>query len=273
MVLDNVFCSRSFREDLLIAFPILAGDQRYLRFIAYLLFGFCYNDDGHLLIPCILLATIEGESRNLKHHRYCGERFLEEVREKLLFGLRWGGWEPNPRTGEWQTRVVYEHGLPGWLIERTYQEQLCVISDGQDLVDLVTGQPVTSYQKLAQRNNEYDAATARLGKTTCDEQRRAMVYMNELPSNRFALLTKHLPTAREIILATQKRTPEQTADYRRMALNALLKFRAQPQAFYQPSQAGRSTRLFTPGSGLLQLPSAARLALTSAEGWVDLDLR
>ena len=51
-----------------------------------------------------------------------------------------------------------------------------------------------------------------------------------------------------------------------------IKFCTQPQPFYQPSHKGKGTRLFTSGSGLLQFPGPARFAVTSAVGWIDLDL-
>lgn len=269
MAFDVYACSESFRNDLLATIPALRNDPRYLRFVAYLLFGYSYDDDYNLMIPQNCLAAIEGKSKDLKDHCYCGKVFLEELREQILPCLHWGGWECDTY---WHVRIIINDGLPESLHIRADEERLYLASGGQDLVDLVTGRPITARLRTNLREAQSKAAKARLPTTVCEAQRSFMMYMNDLPGNQFTSLLDYRDKAFEIIMNTKKSNANQTAAYQRAVLNVFIKFCTQPQPFYQPSHKGKGTRLFTSGSGLLQFPGPARFAVTSAAGWIDLDL-
>ena len=165
--------SRDFRNALARELPGLADNCAYWRLTQHLLFGtFRDLDTGNLMIPCDLIAAMEG---TLATKNYSARKFLDAYRTTMLnFEVAEHVWHPDPHKSKY--RSVASLVLPRTIGDLVHAEQR---RKTDDRVWMSTGN--TWLRKHLGPIRAEQLAEARSRPSDCPQVQMLLDYMNSLP--------------------------------------------------------------------------------------------
>ena len=249
--------SRPFRDALAQALPRLADNRAHWRMTQHLLFGtFRDLDTGNLMIPCGLIAAIEGK---MADSNYSAKKFLDAYRSSVLnFQIADHVWHPDPQRSKY--RSVASLVLPEpvqSLVQAERRRKPDHNRKSDDRVWMSSGN--TWLRKHLGPIRAERLAEAQARPSDCPQVQMLLNYMNSLPSNRFTSALRHLEEATA--------AAENCADADNQ-LNILGAIQDHIQPFYRPAE--KCTRIFAVGASILGLHASLRKIMT--QDWTSMDL-
>ena len=280
--LARTTCSAPARRALLDRYPQAVGDAVLFRALAYLTFSSARDrDTGRLLIGASATEFIAGSPIYHSSTRTgafrSGEQVLEYVRDRVLPGFRWTGWDARRRC-----RLVMDDGIDPSVHALVIADLATPVRELERRVYLLTGETYSRRRRAAQQQSARDrAATVPAPSETAAYLVQRMNDAQAHPANAYAPLLRGMAEAKSAALATELRRADGEGDaayesrqqgVRRLHLATLRAIEDEPQPVYQPSRRARTDRIFPAGPSLLQVPKAIRGVLTDAARWTELDL-
>lgn len=262
--MHTITTTRKFRELALAKYPILGGNEPYLRFFHYLCFSeFFDQQTHHLVLPTKTIAErFYGGAYNGKFN---GRKVLEEFRDQVLPSLVWTDYQHGHGTpGKAKARTISDLGFDPEMMEALHREWLDV---SEDRVNFVTGADYLRedrYRDARQATAEYKAEVAQLSLNAT--QAKVLDYLGRLHAGH--LFLRKLGENKDAIEAAIGLLKPHVQVIRRRILPAI---RRNPNVYYLPSGNGRTCRLSAGGDSIVGLKKEVRKAAT--KGWVECDLR
>lgn len=272
-----LYCSKACRDRIFAVYPGLQRYERRRRFFVYLLLSrMVKSRDGEtrgILISRECLAHIEGKTKELRGHRYCGLETIDEYREHTnhLFEFE------DYYYPKGFARIVTALNLDERVIQALADDFAKPV--GQ-LVDFVTGRRFDRQRSADECKALLQAASERVSPYA--ESNNLLRYLNESGtymeddgeqtwcagnSRRrcFAdALKQHGAEAVQAVLGL-------TNPVRRVhSLCILLSMRTHPIQYYGASLKGNTRRIFPTHLSYAMLPREIRMILE--RGWYDFDL-
>jgi hypothetical protein len=257
----NSIVSRDFRDLIGREFPGVHRNPAHWRMIDHLLLGtFRSNDTGKLLIDQSILASIEGKQALLEQRNYVGENYLIEFQSDVIPGFEWSEWDYEDS----KCRTVIN--LPLSIeIKEAVTSEIWQWNDRSDLVYMADGSKPTPAKRKLFREIDRCEALEESARAGCEDARRLLLYLNNLPTNKFARLLEYLPSAYEAARAIG----DENKRSHQLAVLKVVSQEAKP--LYQPSSQGKTVRIFPLTSSMLMLRKELRRVLT--QEWHEADLQ
>ena len=246
--------SHEFRELIAQCIPQIETNTQW-RFIQYILFPNEIDKDGKIIVRYQTLKTLANCTSTA--HDFNGGAFLKEMKETILPELTWSDYSYH----EERARILLTTGIPHEISAALVEERKAF----HNLVGRVyfeTGLTVTTKRKTEHRMNDKTEAMEYMYMVGCNDAKMLLDYMNNLPSNRFALVTRHMNDALEIAQSIEH---EPTRNRQIDILHSIL---IQPQPFYKPTM--KTVRISSSNDSVLRLRKDIRKALTKDLVYVDL---
>jgi hypothetical protein len=253
-IYSRITVSRSFRNEVSTALPLLKNNSKAWNFIQYLLFPTFTEDDGTIVIPYDVLREIADYSNKSNHFNAC--RFLRTM-QKIIPNLTYSDYDRN----EQRARVIYTTGLPDHIVALAQKERLELRNSPGD-VYFVTGLAFTAQRKAEHRMYDKTQALEAMSVSGCEDAVMLLDYMNNLPPNRFSTFTKHLSEAFD---AAKQIEHEPT---RNRQLHILKSIAIQHMPFYKPT--AKTVRISSSNESVLRLRRDIRSILVKDLISIDL---
>ncbi len=245
-----------FRQVALAYYPKLKDNPGYMRFFEYLcLGGFMDKITENLLIPAPMLAQIEDVPYTCN---YVGRKFLEAFQRDIMLGFEWSRWDVSLHRARQVTRFPLHPEVKEALdieLNYFYKKIDKVYMDGTEQ---------TEWHLRSYRYQQKAESMERMAKCGCEDARKILDYMTNLPYDTYLPILKKMP---EAVSQAQKLDGRS----RLHALKVLRNINLCCQPFLTPSEHEKTVRLYGRSAGLLNLKREIRQTLTS--DWRDYDLR
>lgn len=269
----DTLVSKAFRSTVLSTFPTLAQypdrdrRHRWLCFLDLLCFStFLESSESRpravISRPEILRAI--GLPPGIPSRTFNAKEFLDEiVAGKILGSFRYGEHVPDSPHTTGRARIAIPNFSKEFRSSLEREISSLHLVPEKDRIHLVTGEPWRATTPAKVR--EEDRTTAIAIRPNVREAQRIVDYLNDLPSNVFAMKVKaNIAKAIEIASKLEGRQ-------RHEELTKLHRIVSQPQPFYGPSKGERTVRVFAQNIAIQNLKNAIKYALI--DGWVTFDLR
>lgn len=276
--LHNVVLDQSTLGQLIARYPGLA-DHAHRGLLLHSLFSTSIHastDQGgtthkYVRIGYATLAALESRSKEASHNHYRGLDFLK-AHGSVLPRFDFTDYFNDPSEDESHPRLVNHHGLTEKDMDLLMRDLLCPVDALKAPTHGWSGDPCPAFNsgraaQLVKANRDWLAQVAEETSrgALCDLQQDLLNYMNRQPSNRYArLICRNIENA----LCTAAELVDEGDRLRR--LQQLRQIQIQPKPFYQPSQNGRTVRIFPLNNHFTGLPKNIRRALM--RGCLECDL-
>ena len=222
-----------------------------------------------ITIPAWRLAAMQDRTNQYHSKHYSGLGFLGD-HQRLFPRFEATGWGYKD---DRYPRQVGVHGVPADVLEVIDEDLSRPFADIEAPVYALSLNPAANQrtgraaQAMADERERARATADYLcAAAICNPvQARLAALLNSAASNQFSRLAK---TNAQLAIDAARTEPDRLLRLRALAQVRLVQ--VQPQPFYAPSAAGRTTRLFATGSSLVTLPRRVRKAFMA--GCIDFDL-
>ena len=248
--------SSEFRLFVKRTLPNLNKNEKYWRFVQYLLFPQQTTDEGFPIIHYDILQSITNISKNNRHFKAID--FLKDIQTNLLPEIEWK--EHNHIEGK--ARVITKTGIPECVFQALTIERITFFNKPAE-VYFVSGKIITKKEKAEVRMIDKVNALNEFYMAGCQDARDILDYLNNLPPNRFSSFTKHIQDAVE-----EAQTIEHIPTRNRQ-LDILRYINQQPQAFYKPTS--KTVRITASNDSVLRLKKNVRQVLVRDLVSIDLN--
>lgn len=277
--MSSITCLSSTRAAILQQYPMASNNSVLWRALEHLLLtGRADKSTGSTVVDRSSLEFIAGHkiwgTSTRKGAFKSGKQVLEYVKLHMLPGLTWSNYSQSK-----YCRRVLTDGLNANLKAVVAHDLSSPITGKSGRVYAQSG---SKYSAAKQKNfrhaleQEARAHAARSPASTCTYLLQRLNDSGLRPVNGYTNLLKNISAAHNVVNSYQPSrsslSPIQTNSYRDYLRRLLRQIEDMPIPFYQPSQRGRTDRVFGLNPSILSLPSSVRLALTKPEKWVELDL-
>src|SRR6266516_1261946 len=128
--------TRNFRQFILAKYPVLSGNEPYLRFFHYLCFSEFFDRETHyLVLPTKTMA--ERFYKKPYDQHFNGKATLDQIQRDVLPGLRWSGHSKfSEDSWKGKAREIIDLGFDVEMQEALRREWL---DTSEDQVDFITG--------------------------------------------------------------------------------------------------------------------------------------
>lgn len=256
--------SPNFRQFVLNKYPVLAGNEPFLRLFHYLCFGdFSDRDTKQLVIPTRKMAEEFYRQEYTCHFK--GREVLEEFRGKVLPTMSWSGHEAlSGQSWNGKARQITCNGFDAEMQEALRQECL---RPSEDQVQFITGEPYRRADRYHHRDQATAAYEAELACSSLNPtQSKLLDYLRKISAGH--LFIRKLEDNRQAIEEAIKALPPHVQD---IQYRILANVEHNPTVYYLPSGQERTCRLSPKGDSLIGLKKEVRKAAT--KGWWECDLR
>jgi len=245
----NAFLEASFTQ-----YPILRKDKALRRLYCYMVHQ--QQKHGKVLLSADILAHIEDKTDELISRHYVAKSFIDRF-SSLISPIHLHSFDGKEyQFSKGKAREGY-FLLPQVLIDNWNFN----LKGSRVYVDSL--KPFSRNSSVAQAKLHHQRRSlAQSIPPISDHQSHLLDYLNNLPSNRFKSILRHIPQA--TLAAQQLQNPHS----RQSSLLQLEAIQDHPMPFYTPSKRGRTERIF--GDSFLQLPKSIRSILT--QDWLEIDL-
>lgn len=254
-------CSQYLKEALLKEYPGLKDNYGHWRHLFRLLFG---QDHNKVVIGMFQIARDYRKLKEMNNHRFSAIEHILEFQEDVL---RYEIIDYSPQRNRCRlAKVVF----PSHIISLRDQELLYPMNPRYFISN---GKIVNPRNQKALKAEDLEAAYYK----TIIEYINPLVikiqtYLNELPTNRFTKVLKHLPLARAAMWDMDDEGSyyvKPSSHYQQLCILSLIE--EQPQPIYAPSSQFNTLRLFQVNTGLQGINSYLRGILT--QDWIELDIQ
>ncbi len=277
--MDRVTCLKSTRDAILAAYPSAVGDPVLWRALQYLLFtGQIAYQAQRLKVDTAILEMIVGVpiygTSTRKGAFKSGKQVLEYIRDNMLPGLQWSGYSQSK-----YCRMVVADGIDPALKKIVDQDLSGSISGNSDRVFLDTGEKYSPAKQRHLKVSWLSEASSVSANAASNASAYVLQRLNDgsiRPLGGFTRVLQHSSAMHAAVNIYQpsssSRAGQTNQDYRMYLRSVLRRIEDMPLPLYQPSERGRTDRVFELNPSFLSLPSSVRLAGTKPAGWVELDL-
>lgn len=256
--------SRKFRQFVLGKFPVLAGNEPFLRLFHYLCFSTFFDRETHQLV--IPTSVMQGFFQKEDRHPFTsGQATLEKFRDEVLPDLKWASHEPlSPNSWKGKARQIIDLGFDQEMQDALRREWK---DTSEDEVEFISGRDQTRggrYQEAAKITAEYDAEMAQVSLNPT--QSSILDYLRQLNAGHLILRK-----VRENHESIEKAIGTLKPHVQDMRYRILASVRLNPKVYYRPSARGHTARLSAEGTSIAGLKKQVRKA--ACKGWWEADLR
>jgi hypothetical protein len=257
----NTIVSRAFRDLIGQEYPAVHRNPAHWRMLDHLLFGAhrCRHS-GNRLISQSLLAAIEGKEALLPERHYCGEAYLKTFKREVMPDFEWSDWNYEEGVCRVVTRLALSKHIKSAIACEVSQW-----SDRADCVFMADGSRATPAKRRQYRETDRCAAIELIARAGCEDAKNLLHYLNNLPPNRFTRLLDYLPAAYKAAHAIEDAAKR---DHQLAVLKAIGQ---EAKPLYQPSENGKTVRVFPLTASMLMLRKELRRILT--QEWYEADLQ
>lgn len=269
---------KSTRDALLNRYPAAIGDPVLWRALQYFLFARRVDKNtGQLKVDEAALEMIAGVpiygTSTRKGAFKSGQQVLEHIRDNMLSRLKWSGYSQGN-----YSRTIAADGVDSAIKQLVNQDLGTSISGSADRVFFDTGEKFSTAKQTKLKKAWLTEASRLAAGAPSTASAYLLGQLNDVsrPINGFTRVLNHASAMHAQINGYQSSSTslngQALQDYRMHLRSVMRRIEDMPLPLYQPSERGRTDRVFALNPSFLSLPSSVRLAGTKPAGWVELDL-